>query len=229
MQLCLHCAFFSPLLSVHFGTSQLVSSYCNYSECLANPHTERVTVPPLANVGTKIDMIFLAQQESEPASAAGKKLLFPIQLTPSGNSFANTAECDETKPLRQDEAIFHLRCGHVACEVAARCVSSQFIVGSIYAIAVERRSPASCAEISVIGKNLTIAQTPVFVERHLVRLEGILAAQRLGKEVRCEREIRAAGRIEAVGASIPEQPDAKGCEIRLKSDIGRNWKGAISI
>ena len=36
------------------------SARCNESECLANAHAERVAVPALRDVRTKIDVIFFA-------------------------------------------------------------------------------------------------------------------------------------------------------------------------
>jgi hypothetical protein len=49
-------------------------------ERLADSHGERVTVHALGDVGTKIDMIFLAQRESQPTATAWQEvaILYPL-------------------------------------------------------------------------------------------------------------------------------------------------------
>jgi hypothetical protein len=82
---------------------------------------------------------------------------------------ADTAECDQAKPLRQDQAILQLRCQLVAIEVPACGISTQVIVGPIYPVPVERGLPGSRAKKGVIGKNLVFAQTRIFVKRSALR------------------------------------------------------------
>lgn len=122
-----------------------------------------------------------------------------------------------------------LCCESVASEVFPRYIASQFIVGPIYAVPVERGAAASRTEVGIIGKDLTSAQTPIFVERCSVGLEEVLTSQCLGKEIRCESEKSSTDRIEMVGPSIPGQPCADGPEIGVQPDFRGNRKVADII
>src|SRR5271169_4864142 len=174
-------------------------------------------------------MILLAQFEPQAAATAGQEaVVSKQQLIPSGDCFADTAEGNGAKPHRQNQAILQLCCNHVAIEVLARCVSSQFIVGSIDAVPVEGRLPACRAGIGVIGKNLFLAQTPILRKRSSVRLKGVLAAQRLGKEVGREGKKSSTNRIEPVEAGIPSQPCADRSEGRVEPNIRGKWDGATT-
>ena len=95
-----------------------------FLESFADPHAESVSVPPLGDIGTKIDMILLAQQEPQPTATTGKEFLTPIQLVPRGNRSANASEYDQAKPLWQDQSIFKLRCERIASKVLSRRVSA---------------------------------------------------------------------------------------------------------
>jgi hypothetical protein len=194
-------------------------------ESLTDAQGKCVTVHTLGDVGTKIDMIRLAQFESQPAATAGQEVAFLKQLTGSGDDSADTAECDQAKPLRQDQAILQLRGQLVAIEVPACSISPQVIVGPIYAVPVERGLPGNRAEKGVIGKNLIFAQTRIFAKRSAVRLEGILAAQCLGKEVSCESEKSSIGRIESVESGIPGQPCTNGPQCCVETDVRGNRNG----
>jgi hypothetical protein len=103
--------------------------------------------------------------EPEPAADAGKELLTPVQLLSSGNSRADAAEYDQTEPLRQFKSVLRLRRQLIASEIFAGYISSQLIVASIDAVSVEGRAPASCAEKSVIGQDLSVSGMPIMVGR----------------------------------------------------------------
>ena len=111
---------------------------------------------------------------------------------------------------------------HVASEIPSRSVASQFVVGAVDAISIEGRISAGRAEKGVIGENLFLAQASIVAKCSFVRLEGVLAAQSLGKEVRCEIEKSSAGRIEAVGTGISCHDCANGCQGRLQPDVRRD-------
>ena len=92
-----------------------------------------------------------------------------------------------------------------------------------------KEEPHRCRKISVIGENLFVAQTPIFVELGTVRLEGVLAAQSLCEEIRSETEIGSTDGIEVIGARIPQHARAKGRKVGVESDLRRDRKFAISI
>jgi hypothetical protein len=73
---CLWGKFFASIANEHHCAPSDRCSRGNSSECLADSHPKSVTVPALGDVGTKIDMIFLAQQKPQTATTAGKEFLF---------------------------------------------------------------------------------------------------------------------------------------------------------
>jgi hypothetical protein len=99
-------------------------------------------------------------------------------LTPTRDNAAKAPEYDQAEPLRQDQAILQLSCEHIASEVSPRRIASQFIVGAIDTVSIEGRFAGSAAKIGVIGQDLLLAQTPIFVELTSVGLEGILNPER---------------------------------------------------
>lgn len=89
--------------------------------------------------------------------------------------------------------------------------------------------PASRAEMGVIGNDLILSHTPILVEGRSVRLKGILAAQSLRVEVRCEGERGSTGRIETVRAGIPGQLYAQGRKSRVKPEVGGDRNDAVIV
>jgi hypothetical protein len=125
---------------------------------LAKAKAKRVAILAPGDVGTKIDMILLAQLKPQATATAGQEVVIPEQqLVLSRDCLADAAKGNYTKPPRQCEAIFQLGCDHVPIEVLARHVSSQLITGSVYTVAKEGGLAARRAEIAVIGKHLIFA------------------------------------------------------------------------
>jgi hypothetical protein len=70
----------------------LISARYEILKSLADPHAERVTVPSLSDIGTKIDMILLAQREPQPAATTRQEFLTPVSLSSAGDRSANATE-----------------------------------------------------------------------------------------------------------------------------------------
>src|SRR5437016_3713481 len=134
-------------------------------------------------ISAKIHMVGLAQHETYPSAASRKEGIAAEKLTTAWRHAADPSEANQTEPLRQDQAVFHLSRNHVTVEISAGFVSAQFIADPVNAVAVKGGLSAGGTEIRVIGEDLVLAQAPILVERRAVRLKGVLAAQPVCEEV----------------------------------------------
>ena len=136
-----------------------------------------MAVLSLSQVEAEIDVILLAQVESEPSANAREQFVIS-KLARSWSDFPDTSECRKSEPLRQLESILELGGEHPSVDVPARHISSKLIIRSEDTLPVEWGFTVSSAEKKVVGKYLAIAQTGILVECESVRLKRKIMATR---------------------------------------------------
>jgi hypothetical protein len=168
-------------------------------------------------IGTKIQVVSLTQHETDPPTTSRQESPVSKELITPRCHTADSAEAHNPEPFGEYEAIFQLRCNHVAVQVSAGNITAEFITRTIYAIAIKWGLAADRTEKRVIGKNLVLAQASILVENTTVALKRVLAAQRICEEVGFEFKKASGGWVKTVRAGISQNDETERSQRRAQA------------
>ena len=170
-------------------------------------------------------MVLAAKLISRAATHIGQKVIDPEELTRVRNHFTYTGESRQPELLWQHQTILQLGREHVAIDILSGCISAEFIVRPINAIAIKRRLSSGKATKEIVGEDLIPSEARIFIEGEPVRLKGVLAAKVLGEEVGGELQLHSSGREKLVRSSVSDDPQPHGPQRSVEPNVRRNGRG----